>query len=114
MELLITFVISFFIIFIFNYLFNYVIKGKNNKLGTQPSYTYIVKKYKLKMDKVKTKKLSKIIVLTNTFIISVPITVFINIEMHLGIVCVISFFAFILMMFSLYNIIGIILRKKGW
>lgn len=114
MEVLLTFLISFFVILIVNYIFNYIIKGKNKKLGTQPSYTYIVKKYKLNMDKQKTKTLSKLIVFINSLIIAIPITVFMFVKMHIALVCVISFVLFILLMFSLYNIIGIVLKKKGW
>ena len=114
MEVALTFLISFFVILIVNYIFNYVIKGKNKKLGTQPSYTYIVKKYHLSMDKQKTKTLSKIIVFINSLIISIPITVFMFVNMHIALVCVISFVLFVLLMFSSYNIIGSVLKKKGW
>ena len=114
MEVLLTFIVSFFVILIVNYIFNYIIKGKNKKLGTQPSYTYIVKKYKLKMDHNKTKILSKTIIFVNSLILAIPITVFMFVETHLALVCVISFVLFILLMFSLYNIIGSVLKKKGW
>lgn len=96
------------------YIFDFTIKHKNNSLGTQRSFQFIVKKYDLNMNKQRVRLLSKIICFVNAFIISIPITIIMVLDIDYYISLFISFVLFIILILVCYNILGSILKKKGW
>ena len=114
MEYLLSYIIIFLVILCVLYIFEYSIKDKNESLELQKSFRFIKKKYNLKMDKIKTKKLSKIIVIANAFILSIPIYIVMYCNLGYLQVLGISFLIFIVLMLFIYNLIGFILKKKGW
>lgn len=114
MEYVLGYIIILLIIFLAIYIFDFTIKHKNNSFGLQKSIQYIVHKYKLKMDKVKIRKLSKIICFTNAFIISIPVALIFFLEIDYMMSLFISFVLFIVLLLILYNVLGLILKKKGW
>lgn len=111
--------IELFIIFIFMYIFNYILKKKKNKLGSSAGFRYIEKKYNLNMDKKRADTLAKIIVLTDSILLSVPIYMCLfvlnmnSLLKMIGLFALTFIFCIIFVIFS-YNMIGKILKKKGW
>ncbi|MCH5167326.1 MAG: hypothetical protein J1F35_05475 [Erysipelotrichales bacterium] len=114
MEYLLSYIIIFLVILSVLYIFEYSIKDKNESLGLQKSFRFIKKKYDLKTDKLRTRKLSKIIVIANTFILSIPIYIVMYCNLGYFQVLGISFLIFIVLILIIYNLIGYILKKKGW
>lgn len=114
MEYLLWYIIIFLIIFIIYYLFDFRVKEKKDNLGLSKSFYFITKKYALNMDKKRVRTLSKILVLANSFIISIPIFLVIFNEINYFVILIISFFIFIVLILIVYNLIGYILKKKGW
>ncbi|MBO5475296.1 MAG: hypothetical protein J5982_02180 [Bacilli bacterium] len=114
MEYIFSYLIILMVLFLAIYIFDFAIKHKNNSLGTQKSFQYIVRKYDLKMNKERVRLLSKIICFVNAFIISIPIAVIIILDIDYYVSLFISFALFIVLILVCYNIIGSILKKKGW
>lgn len=114
MEYIFSYLIILMVLFLAIYIFDFAIKNKNNSLGTQHSFQYIVKKYNLNMNKQRVRLLSKIICFVNAFIISIPITIIIILDIDYYISLFISFALFIILILVCYNILGSILKKKGW
>lgn len=96
------------------YIITYIIPAKKNTLGAQGAFQFVVKKYDLNMDKKRVRLLSKILAFINSFIISIPITIVLFVELDRWIIFLASFILFIVMMLGLYNLVGFILKKKGW
>lgn len=92
----------------------YYIPLKKDNLGSQSAFKYIVKKYDLSMDKKRVRLLSKLIAVVNTFIISIPIAMVLFGNMRRMWVFILSFVIFVVGIVSLYNLLGFILKKKGW
>lgn len=114
MEYILWYIVVLLGLFLVIYIFDFSIKSKNNSLGLQKSFQYIVRKYDLKMNKNKVRLLSKIICFANAFIISVPVAIilFWNIDYLKSLF--LSFCLFIILILIVYNILGFILKKKGW
>ena len=96
------------------YIVTYIIPSKRNKLGTQGAFQFVVKKYDLNMDKGRVRLLSKILAFINSFIISIPLMIVLFVDVDRWIMFLASFIIFIVLMLSFYNLLGFILKKKGW
>jgi hypothetical protein len=114
MEYILEYFLILIVLFLIIYIFDFTIKSKNNSLGLQKSFQYIVRKYNLSMNKNRTRLLSKIICFVNAFIISIPVTIILLVDINYFLSLVISFISFIILILVFYNITGIILKKKGW
>ena len=114
MEYILSYLLILMVLFLAIYIFDFAIKSKNNTLGMQRSFQFIVKKYDLNMNKQRVRLLSKIICFVNAFIISIPIAIIIiwNIDYYISLI--VSFVLFIVLILVCYNILGSILKKKGW
>lgn len=115
MKYVVMYIGIFSLIFIIDYLFTYFFFVKKNKLAEQKSYYFIVRKYQLKMDNKKKTLLGKLIVLVNSFTLSIPlfyVIAFDNMEYWLELVLCGLFCVFMLVF--LYCLVGRILKKKGW
>lgn len=66
------------------------------------------------MNKKRVRALSKIIAVANTFILSVPIYMVLVLNVEYLLSLVISLLVFIVLILVVYNLIGYILKKKGW
>ena len=75
---------------------------------------FIQKKYKLKLDDKKIDALSKIIIIDNTLIISIAIELILRWNINYFVLAGVSFVLFIVLIIISYNLIGYILKKKGW
>lgn len=111
MKELVLFVATFLIIFLIYYLF--VIRRKKylEKFMNGKEVGYLKKVYKIKLKKEDYKKLALLIALTNSFIISVAVSIvcFFNnilLQLLLGFVVVIG------LILLCYHIIGKIMKKK--
>ena len=96
------------------YLITYYRPLKRDSLGTNAGFKFIVKKYDLSMDKKRVRLLSKIICIVNSFILSVPIYIVLFVDIKRIYIFIISFVVFMIGILVSYNIIGSILKKKGW
>lgn len=112
--MILEFVIIAFIIFIINYLINYVHLKKNDALISNKALLYIQKKYKLKLNDKRINLLSKILIVDNTLIISIALELIIRLNINYLVLAVISICLFIILILVSYNLIGYILKKKGW
>ncbi len=112
--MILEFVIIAFIIFIINYLINYVHMKKNDALISNKALLYIQKKYKLKLNDKRINLLSKILIVDNTLIISIALELIIRLNINYLVLAVISICLFIILILVSYNLIGYILKKKGW
>lgn len=108
------FMIIYTIVFLVLYVGMYYFNLKKKNLGLNKGLIYICRRYNLKMGEDEVKKLTKILVLVNSFIISIPVAIVLFFEVNYFISLIMSFVIFIVLILSLYNIIGVILRKKGW
>lgn len=114
MKYLVVFLIIFIIIYLFFFLCSYLISKKRNTLGTNKAFRFIVHKYDLKMNEEHTKKLSLLLVLGNSVILSSTLTVMWFLNTSIIVKMIISFIIFIIEFLIIYNLIGYILKKKGW
>ena len=123
--MILEFVVIAFIVFIINYLINYVHMKKNDALISNKALLFIQKKYKLKLDDKKIDALSKIIIIDNTLIISIAIELILRWNINYFVLAfvsfvlfivliIISFILFIILILISYNLLGYILKKKGW
>ena len=114
MNFLINFLITYAIIFIILFLFDYCLRLKGNRLGGTKAFQFIEKKYKLSMNKKRAKKLALTLVIFNSLIISIPIALMLTYEINIFLMLIIAFIIFILLILIIYNLIGYILKRKGW
>ena len=66
------------------------------------------------MDDKKIDALSKIIIIDNTLIISIAIELILRWNINYFFLAGVSFVLFIVLIIISYNLIGYILKKKGW
>lgn len=114
MRYLLGYIILLLIIFIIVYVLTFMLKDKKNELGLSKSFRFITKKYDLKMDKRRVRTLSKIIAVANTFILSIPLYMVLVLNINYILSLAISLVIFIVLILIVYNLIGYILKKKGW
>ena len=114
MEYLLGFCIIFIIFLVFLLLFSYLIPKKRDRLSHNKGVQYIIRKYKLTNDNKTISKIAFILTFVNSFVIALPASIFILIDMDIRWVGLISLAFFIVALLGLYNLVGIILKKKGW
>ena len=114
MKVFINFLICFIIIFILLFLLDYLIRLKGNRLGGTRAFQFIEKKYKLSMNKKRAKTLAFSLVLINSIIIAIPISLMITYDINLILMLILAFLIFIILILTCYNLLGMILKKKGW
>lgn len=108
------FIIIAFIVFIINYLINYVYMKKNDALISNKALLFIQKKYKLKLNDKRINILSKMLIIINTIIISISIEIILRVNINYFLLLLIVFILFIVLMLLSYNLLGYVLKKKGW
>lgn len=113
-ENIVTYFMVLVVLILVLYIFEFLVKDKRNNLGTTKSFQFIVRKYKLAMNRMRVRTLSKLIILVNSFILSVPITLMLILDINYYLLLFISLVVFIVLLLSLYNLMGHILEKKGW
>ncbi len=114
MDYLIYFGIIFIIVFLFYFLLLNRIKLKKQNYNKIGEINYLIKKFKLDPKKINYQATANIVALINAFIISftcVAITIF---EMKLMWQLLIGFVLLFSLIYSIYEIYGRILVKKGW
>lgn len=105
----------FSLLFLIDYLFTYFIFVKKNRLAEQKSFYFIVRKYNLKMNKERKTTLGKLIVLVNSFTLSIPVFYVIAIDkMAFWLELVITGLYSVFMLVFLYCLVGKMLKKRGW
>lgn len=114
MKYIIVFLFIFIIVSLCFYLFGYVLPKKRHTLGKNKAFRYIVKKNDFNMNEERTKTLSKMIAIANSLILSSTLTIMASIVTSIIVKMIISFVIFIIEFLLVYNLIGYILKKKGW
>lgn len=114
MEYILWYIIIFMIIFLVLFIWDFYIPSRKDTLGASKVHKFITRKYNLSMDKKRVRTLAKIIVLSNSFIISIPMTLILFINFNYFASLGISFIIFIILILIIYNLIGYCLKKKGW
>ena len=118
--LLIIFLVLFLIIFIIDFFLikkpHYKVKKKRNKKKNNDltEISYLTSKFKLTKSKLINNKILAIISLINAFIISIVSIVVIKININIILQLLIGFFLLIALIYSIYEILGRILVKKGY
>lgn len=111
MEKLIWFIIVFSVIYLFYFLFIICRKKKLEKFKTSVEVQFLVKKFKLNIDKINIKLLAHLIGLANAFIISTTFTIvefFDNVIIKL----MMAFVSLMFLILIIYSILGKTLKKK--
>ena len=111
MEILISFIVVFMVVYLFYLFFVILRKNKLSKIKQSSEALLIKKKYNLKLNKISDKKLANIIAFSNAFIIA---TTFIVIEFVSNFILkiMVSFVVLIVLILSIYILIGKYLKKK--
>ena len=111
MENIYLFLITFVIIFII-LLINHFYKKKNQKLELSKEFTFLKSKYKLTSKDYNKETLSLITVLVNSFIISITTSIITIIKLSYIWQLLIGFTILIILIYSVYGLIGKILIKR--
>jgi len=119
---LILYIILFIIIFLIDYLFikrKYlkILNGKSKKKKRVKELTeivYLIGKFKLEKDKLPINKILIISSLINAFIISLVSVIVMLININVTLQLIIGFILLISLIYSLYEILGMYLVKKGY
>ncbi len=114
MQYLFWYVIIFMIILLALYVVEFYIPLRKEILGCSKVFRFITKKYDLSMNKNRVRTLSKLIVVANSFILSIPMTIVLFVKLSYFEAIGISLVIFIALILGIYNLIGYILKKKGW
>ena len=117
-------IIAFFIIFLFSYTFsmnkaNIILKKKKRKKNAKKEIkifgvTYLVLKFKLKKERLLTKKIIMIISLLEAFIISLVFFVINFLPLKMIWQMLIGFVLLFGLIYSIFGIFGSILLKRGY
>jgi len=113
---LIFFILLMLIIFYVDYRFvlKKKLKGKKKSKDDIMEINYLIAKFKLDKKKILYRPVCMRVALINGFIISFVVTVIANIKLHLAWQLLIGFALLFALIYSLYEIYGRILVKKGW
>ena len=120
MEKVLTNLIFFFVLTLLIFLVDYFVvfkkrlKSKKIKNTDILEISYLIGKFKLDPNKILFKPLSLYCALINGFIISFTVTVISNIKVHMIFQLLIGFVMLFGLIYSVYEIYGRILIKKGW
>lgn len=113
MKYIVVFIMLYVIVFLF-FLLGYFINKKRGTLGLNKAYHYIVFKNGFKMNEKRVLLLSKILAFSNSLILSLVLTLMWFLDISIIWMMIISFIIFIVSLFITYNLIGYILKRKGW
>lgn len=111
MEKLIWFIIVFSVIYLFYFLFIICRKKKLEKFKTSVEVQFLIKKFKLNIDKINIKLLAHLIAMANALIISTTFTIvefFDNVIIKL----MMAFVSLMFLILVIYSILGKTLKKK--
>lgn len=113
---LIFFIVLMLIVFYVDYYFvlKKKLKGKKKRKEDIMEINYLIAKFKLDKNKILYKPVCMWVALINGFIISLVVTVIANIKLHLAWQLLIGFALLFALIYSLYEIYGRHLVKKGW
>lgn len=114
MQYILWYVILLMLIFLVLYIVEFIIPDKKDTLGSSKVFNFITKKYNLQMTKNRVRLLSKIIVVVNAFIISIPVMIVLFIDLSYVEALLIALIIFVPLILISYNLVGIFLKKKGW
>lgn len=104
----------FLVLYLFMFIFMYIVPLKKKILESNKGLQFITLKYKLNLTKKRTEKLTKLLVLVNTIILSIPAYLVFVLNIKKIYIVIASFVLFIVLILVSYNLIGKILKKKGW
>lgn len=114
MQYLLWYVIILMVIFLVLYIVEFIIPDKKDTLGASKVFNFITKKYNLNMTKKRVRLLSKIIVFVNAIILSIPIMIVLFVELSYLESLGLALLIFVPLILIGYNLIGYLLKKKGW
>ena len=112
MKYVVTFLIVFILIYLFYLFFVILRKDQLKKFKNNTSLRYLVKVYKLNINKLNIKKIANIIGIANSFIIAFTYTIVLLIDGFIN-QMLMAIGVFILLQLFIYHIIGISLKKKS-
>lgn len=116
MKSIITSLIYFFSSFTFIYMIHVIFINRKRKQYSkgkgQPEINYIVKKFALDFEKTSYKTVKNWVSLINSFIMAFTFTIIINIEMRYVFKLLVSFVVLMILIYSLYEILGRVLKNK--
>ena len=103
-------ILLYILLVIVQYLYFHIIN--KNIYKQLKNVNYINKKYNLNLSGNELKKLSIYLILIDSFIICVPLVIFIFLKVNYFIKLLITSVLFIVLILTLYNTLGNILKKK--
>lgn len=109
------YIIIFFIIFIIVYLVMYLYNRlSKHDYSDNQALIYVVKKNKLKMNLERNRLLTKVLMIDNSVIVSIPIEFVLFSKLKFGYILLISLGTFVTLMLLTYSLIGKYFKKVGW
>lgn len=114
MGYLIYFSVIFIVVFLFYFLLLNRIKLKKKDFNKIGEINYLIKKFKLDPKKVDYNVTANVIALINAFIIAFTCVAISIVEMKLMWQLLIGFVLLFALIYSIYEIYGRVLIKKGW
>ncbi len=114
-NILIIFIILFIIIFLFDYLLikKTYLKGKKKKNNELVELSYLLIKFNLDKNKLNIKRVLITISLINAFIMSMVSVILLLFKMNYILKLLVAFIMLLLVIYSIYEIYGNYLIKKG-
>ncbi len=112
LQCLIDFVGIFLIVYIIYSVFINKRRKELNMLKNSSEVKAVIIRYNLNMNKIKYKNLLNAIAIINSFIIAFTVVIVVNIESLLWAILS-GFVTLIILIYSLYEILGLYYRKKG-
>jgi hypothetical protein len=106
------FIILFVILFLI-YALRTLIKTRRKTLKNMGEITYLINRFKLDEKKLNYKSLAYIVSFINSFIISLSSSLISAINLYYIWQLMIGFVLLISLIYSLYGILGVILKRKG-
>lgn len=106
-----TYLIVFTIIYLIYVIFVILRKKSLLKFKKSTYVTYLVNVYKIDVESINPYFLAAMVTLVNSFILSTSLYVVSNTKGFIGIL--VGFITLMVLLFGMYHILGIILKKKG-
>jgi hypothetical protein len=106
-----TYLVLFLLIYLIYIIFVISRKKALEKFKTSTYVMYLVNVYKIDVDKINIKFLANSICLVNSFILATSVFIVSNFKGVLKII--LGFLSIMILLFTMYHILGIILKKKG-
>ena len=109
---LISFGICFVVILLIYLIINITVRKEYKEGKQQVEINYLINKFKLDMRVTKYKTIKLIVAFLNSFIIAFTFTIIINLKFKYAYKLMIAFVIMFIMIYSLYEITGRILKRK--